>query len=162
MIAQPSHNGTNRWFVSRLANRNVAVNPADVATDLVAMEAAFPDPQAHRHAMAEVLHQIDVISHNHPGREMTGPLVGWWRHKFLSDRRLRGVHADLRIGSHNRCRRDWSHRFESCRVRQDLRENPLWQRVLCLRAKEPGKPQRAPVGRRPSAGGMVGWWNKKT
>lgn len=97
MIAELDHSSTNSWFVKNLASRNVTVDPGDVVADLKAMEAAFPNAAMHRQAMDEMLHQIDVIMHRHPGKPLRGRLQGWTRHKFLSNPSQRNVHADLRI-----------------------------------------------------------------
>jgi hypothetical protein len=99
MTAGPTHSGTGQWFLTELSRwgQTLRFNPTDIVADLVAMVAAYPDPAEHYVAIAETVHQLEVISKRQPGTDMYGRLTGWRRDSFQSDRRSVGVNADLRI-----------------------------------------------------------------
>ena len=99
-VPTPTHSAANRWFVAELVTQwadALAFNPTDLFMDLLEMATAFPDPVQHRLALTETLHQLSVIAHKQLGQPMVGTLAGWRRHAYQSDRKSRGVHADLRI-----------------------------------------------------------------
>lgn len=92
----PQHRHHSLVFAEALAGlEGLLIHAGDVFEDLVALEAAFPDPRRHAQALQAILGQLALLRRRTLGVALKGGFAGWRRHAFESARQSRAP-ADLR------------------------------------------------------------------